>query len=223
MNREAAIQIAKTHIKKWEQLSSRDPNRNIYFSNPESLPKDTKIYAYPDGRGFSIGWGSYDKLSDGTKVLRGTSITKEKADFELDYELRQMEKSIFPKIKRDMTEVEYAALLDTAYNAGPGSLNYTSNGKGETFPSLLSLANAGKDTTAVFPKVAITDSGSGKVLNSLINRRKDAAALYTGQYNELYSWYLRNAPKVNLAIIGALFLGIGGYLYFLSKKGIIKL
>jgi len=223
MNREASIQIAKNHIKKWEQLSSRDPNKNVYFGNVESLAKDSLIYAYPDGRGFSIGWGSYDKLSDGTKVVRGTSITKERADYELDYELRQIDKSIFPKIKRDMSEVEYAALLDTAYNAGPGSLNYTSNGKGETFPSLLSLANAGKDTTEVFPKVAITDSGSGKVLNSLINRRKDAAELYSGKYNELYSWYLRNAPKVNLAIVGALLLGISGYLYFLSKKGIIKL
>jgi len=223
MNREAAIQIAKTHIKKWEQLASKQADRVSYFANPDSVPPNTILYSYPDGRGFSIGWGSYDTLSDGTKVLRGTSITKERADKELDYELRQVEKKLFPKIQKPLNETQYAALLDTSYNAGIGSLNYTSNRRGETFPSILSQVNAGKNPTDSILKVAISDAGSGKILTGLLNRRKDAVQLWNGNYDSLYQQYLRftgrNPNAVNYAVIGAVLVGIGGYLYYLKKKG----
>jgi GH24 family phage-related lysozyme (muramidase) len=226
MNREAAIQIAASHIKKWEGLASTRPDKNTYVSNPESAPANTILHPYPDGKSYSIGWGSYNKLSDGTSVVRGLTITKERADKELEYEVRQIDKTIFPKITNTkLTETQYAALLDTAYNAGPGSLSYSSNGRGESFPSLLSLVNAGKDTTATFPKVAITDSRTGKVLNSLIDRRKDAAELWLGNYDTIYQRFLRftgkNPNAVNYSVIGAVLLGIGGYLYYLKRKGII--
>ena len=227
MNREAAIQIAIDHIKKWEQLASSRPDKISYIPSPESASDSTILYPYPDGKGYSIGWGSYSKLSDGTKVVRGLTITKERADKELELEVRQVDKQIFPKItNHNLTETQYAALLDTGYNAGPGSLNYTSNGRGEKFTSLMSLVNSGQDTTAVFPKVAITDAGSGKVLSGLINRRKDAAQLWNGSYDSVYQKYLRftskNPNAVNYTLIGAVLIGIGGYPYFLKKKGIIK-
>lgn len=221
MNREVAIQIAREHIKKWEKLASSNPSRVSYVSSTAS--PNTLVYAYTDGRGFSIGWGSYDTLSDGTKVTRGFSITKARADAELDYELREIEKGIFPKIKRPLTETQYAAILDTAYNAGPGSLSYTSNKAGDKFTSLLTAINSGQDTTNIFPKVAITDSGTGKVLTSLVNRRKDAAELWNGKYDTLYQQYLRimaqNPNLVNYTLIGGVLVGIGVYLYILKKKG----
>lgn len=214
------------HIKKWEQLASLRADKVSYVPSPETASPNTVLHPYPDGRGYSIGWGSYNKLSDGTSVVRGLTITKDRADKELEYELRQVDKTIYPKITNpNLTETQYAALLDTGYNAGPGSLNYTSNGRGEKFTSLLSLVNSGQDTTAVFPKVAITDAGSGKVLSGLINRRKDAVELWRGNYDSLYQRYLRftsrNPNAVNYSLIGAVLLGIGGYLYFLKKKGII--
>jgi GH24 family phage-related lysozyme (muramidase) len=228
MNREKAIQIAVKHAKKWEGFCCREPYRsgvsNKYFSNVDSLPKDTKVWSYPDGRGFSVGWGSYNKLSTGASVTATTSISKEQADKEIEIEMREVDKLIFPKIKVPLTETQYAALLDTAYNAGSGSLNYTSNRRGETFPSLLTTVNTGGDTSKIFPKVAISDSGSGKVLPSLINRRNDASKLFSGGYDYLYAiqqFYQDNKKTINYAAIGLILLGMGGYLYYLKKKGII--
>ena len=228
MNREKAIKIAVQHAKKWEGFCCREPYRsgvsNKYFSNIDSLSKDTKVWSYPDGRGFSVGWGSYNKLSNGASVTATTSITKEQADKEIEIEMREVDKRIFPKIKVPLTETQYAALLDTAYNAGAGSLNYTSNRNGETFPSLLTTVNTGGDTTKVFPKVAISDSGSGKVLPSLIRRRNDASKLFSGGYDTLYAiqeFYNENRKTINYAAIGLVLIGMGGYLYYLKKKGII--
>ena len=228
MNREKAIQIAIQHAKKWEGFCCRQPYRsgvrNSYFSNPDSLPKDTKVWSYPDGRGFSVGWGSYNKLSTGASVTATTSITKAQADKEIEIEMREVDAQIFPKIKVPLTETQYAALLDTAYNAGAGSLNYTSNRKGETFPSLLTTVNSGGDTTKIFPKVAISDAGTGKVLPVLINRRNDASKLFSGGYDTLYAiqqFYQDNKKTINYLGIGLVLIGLGGYFYYLKKKGII--
>lgn len=228
MNREKAIQIAIQHAKKWEGFCCRQPYRsgvrNSYFSNPDSLPKETKVWSYPDGRGFSVGWGSYNKLSTGASVTATTSITKAQADKEIEIEMREVDAQIFPKIKVPLTETQYAALLDTAYNAGAGSLNYTSNRKGETFPSLLTTVNSGGDTTKIFPKVAISDSGTGKVLPVLINRRNDASKLFSGGYDTLYAiqqFYQDNKRTINYLGIGLVLIGLGGYFYYLKKKGII--
>lgn len=228
MDREKAIQIAIQHAKKWEQLCCREPYksgvRNKYLSNPDTVPKDTKVWSYPDGKGFSVGWGSYKTLSNGTPVTSTTSITKEQADREIEIEMRKVDKQVFPQIKVPVTETQYAALLDTAYNAGAGSLNYTSNRRGETFPSILTTLNSGGDTTKIIPKVAISDAGTGQILTGLINRRNDAVKLFSGGYNYLYAiqeFYQQNKKTINYAAIGLILIGMGAYLYYLKKKGVI--
>lgn len=221
MNRQNAIKIAVEHAKKWEGLCCREKYSgasNKYFSSISSLPNNTQIWSYPDGKGFSIGWGSYNKLSDGTPVTANLSITKEKADYELLKEMQDIDNQLYPKINATITEFQYAALLDTAYNAGVGSLSFTSNRAGDTFTSLLTAVNSGQDTTNIFPKVAITDAGTGRVLPTLVNRRKDAANLFSGKYNELYSFYLRNQQTINYAVIGAIIIGLTGYVYYIRKK-----
>jgi LPXTG-motif cell wall-anchored protein len=42
--------------------------------------------------------------------------------------------------------------------------------------------------------------------------------LWDGNYNELYSYYLRNATTINYATIGIILIGITGYVYYLKKK-----
>ncbi len=210
MDRENAIRIATEHIKKHERLSSKDPNKNIYYSDVLPVSDNALVYAYPDGRGFSIGWGSYDTLSDGTKVVRGLSITKKRADYEINWELRQIEKKVFPQVKRALTDTQYAALLDTAYNAGAGSLKYQ---------GLIDAVNAGSDTTNIFPKVAITDSGTGKVLPSLIRRREDAAKLYNGFYDAYYKVrkLVSENKKIVLVGIGLILISISYFIYTKNK------
>ncbi|MFY8161506.1 MAG: glycoside hydrolase family protein [Candidatus Kapaibacteriota bacterium] len=206
MNRENAIRIAKEHLKKYEGFSSKSPDKNIPYSTLLPLSDDTLVYAYPDGKGYSIGWGTYDKLSDGTKVTKGFSIKKKRADYELDLMLTKIDKEIFPKIKRELTDTQYAALLDTSYNAGSGALKY----KG-----LLDAVNMGKDTTNIFPTVAITNSKDGKVMPILVKRRQDAAKLYNGFYDQYYKFkkvVIENKGKIGIGV-GLILIGISVYLY----------
>lgn len=212
MNRENAIRIAKEHLKKYEGFSSKSPDKNISYSTLLPLSDNTIVFAYPDGKGYSIGWGTYDRLSDGTKVTKGFSINKKRADYELDVRLSKIDKEIFPQIKRVLTDTQYAALLDTSYNAGSGSIKY----KG-----LLNAVNTGADTTNIFPKVAITDSKDGKVLPFLIKRRQDAAKLYNGFYDDYYKLkkvvidtVSKNKGKISIGLgVGIILLGISVYLY----------
>jgi GH24 family phage-related lysozyme (muramidase) len=214
MNRQNAIRIAKEHLKKYEGFSSKSPDKNIPYSSILPISDDAIVYAYPDGKGYSIGWGTYDRLSDGTKVTKGFSINKKRADYELDIKLAKIDKEVFPQIKRELTDTQYAALLDTSYNAGSGSLKY----KG-----LLTAVNTGADTTNIFPKVAITDSKDGKVLPLLIKRRQDAAKLYNGFYDDYYKLkkvvsevVSKSKGKIGIGI-GLVLIGLSVYLYNKNK------
>jgi len=211
MNRENSIKIALDFTKKWEQLASSSPNKTSYFKNTSSLDSNTTIYPYPDGKSYSIGWGTYDALSNGTKITKGTTITKSDADREIEAEMRRIDNIIFSKITRDLTDNEYAAILDYSYNAGAYSLS-------KYYPNILKAINDGTDISAL-KSAAITDSRTGNVLNGLKNRRLDEIILYNSNYSPTYSYYLRNETTINYALIGLiLVVTFGGYLYFKRKR-----
>lgn len=211
MNRNNAIQIALDFTRKWEQLASSSPSKTSYFKNTSSLDSDTTIYSYPDGKSYSIGWGTYNKLSDGRLVTKNTTITKAEADSEIEAEMRRIDDIINSKITRDLTDYEYAAILDYSYNAGAYSLS-------KNYPNILKDINNGNDISAL-KTAAITDSRTGKVSTNLKNRRLDELNLYNGNYNETYSYYLRNEQTINYALIGLiLVVVVGGYWYFKNYK-----
>jgi len=212
MNKEVAISIAMEFIKKWERLGSKSRSGGSYSpEQAKSLPLDTKLYSFPDGKGYSIGWGSYNTLpSDGTKVTSTLVIDKGRADEEFRIEVYNRIIPVLDKlITAPLNEVQYAALISFMYNAGPYALKYN---------NLDDAINDGGDVIAILKRTALTDSRTGKVSNGLINRRKDEAALYSGQQNELYSYYLRNATTINYGTVTLLVLGIAGYIYYLKKK-----
>jgi hypothetical protein len=211
LNRDNAIKIALDFTKKWEQLASSSPNKTSYFKNTSNLDSNTTIYTYPDGKSYSIGWGTYNALSDGTKISKGTTITKARADSEIEAEMRRIDNIISSKITRNLTDNEYAAVLDYSYNAGAYSLS-------KNYPDILQAINNGGDISAL-KSAAITDSRTGNVLTNLKNRRLDEIKLYNGNYNETYSYYLRNETAINYALIGLiLVVAFGGYLYFKRKR-----
>jgi GH24 family phage-related lysozyme (muramidase) len=212
MNKEVAISIAMEFIKKWERLGSKSRSGGSYSpEQAKSLPLDTKLYSFPDGKGYSIGWGSYNTLpSDGTKVTSTLVIDKGRADEEFKIEVYNRIIPVLDKlITAPLNEVQYAALISFMYNAGPYALKYN---------NLDDAINDGGDVIGILKRTALTDSRTGKVSNGLINRRKDEAALYSGQQNELYSYYLRNATSINYGTVTLLVLGIAGYIYYLKKK-----
>ena len=215
MNKEDAISVAMAFIKKWERLGSKSPSGGSW--SPEAadkLPLDTKLYSFPDGRGYSIGWGSYDTLpSDGTKVTSSLVIDKARADEEFRIEVYDKVVPILDKfLTRELNEYQYAALVSFGYNAGPYALKYN---------NLIDAVNNGGDVISILKKTALTDSRTGEISNGLINRRKDEANLYSGNYNELYSYYLRNATTINYATIGIILIGLTGYIYYLKTKKVI--
>jgi lysozyme len=214
MNKEASIQIAMEFIKKWERLGSKSRSGGSYSpEQAKTLPLDTILYSFPDGRGYSIGWGSYDKLPDGTKVTANTTITKEKADKFHEFAVRDTIIPVIDKlITRPLTENQYATLISFGYNAGPYALSYN---------NLAGVINSGGDVETTLKKTAITDSGTGKVLTGLINRRKDEAKLWDGSYNELYSYYLRNSSNINYGFIILIGVGLAFYIKYLKKKNIV--
>ena len=212
MNKDSALSVAMAFIKKWEGLGWKTPSGGTYsYTNADSLPADTKLYAYPDGNSYSIGWGTYSQLpSDGTRITSNTSITKERADDEFRNEIDENVIPILDElITAPLNEYQYAALISFAYNAGPGALK---------FNNLIDAINNGGDVVGILKKTAITEKKTGRVSNALINRRKDEAALYSGNYNELYSYYLRNSNSINYAVIGVVLIALTGYVYFLKKK-----
>jgi GH24 family phage-related lysozyme (muramidase) len=215
MNKEVAISIAMEFIKKWERLGSKSRSGGSYSpEQAKSLPLDTKLYSFPDGKGYSIGWGSYNTLpSDGTKVTSTLVIDKGRADEEFRIEVYNRIIPVLDKlITAPLNEVQYAALISFMYNAGPYALKYN---------NLDDAINNGGDVISILKRTALTDSRTGKVSNGLINRRKDEAALYSGQQNELYSYYLRNATSINYSTVTLLVLGIAAYIYYLKQKKVI--
>jgi GH24 family phage-related lysozyme (muramidase) len=215
MNKEVAISIAMEFIKKWERLGSKSRSGGSYSpEQAKSLPLDTKLYSFPDGKGYSIGWGSYNTLpSDGTKVTSTLVIDKGRADEEFKIEVYNRIIPVLDKlITAPLNEVQYAALISFMYNAGPYALKYN---------NLDDAINDGGDVIAILKRTALTDSRTGKVSNGLINRRKDEAALYSGQQNELYSYYLRNATSINYGTVTLLVLGVAAYIYYLKTKKVI--
>ena len=125
--------------------------------------------------------------------------------------MRKIDNIIFSKITRDLTDNEYAAILDYSYNAGAYSLS-------KNYPNILQAINDGTDISAL-KSAAITDKRTGTVSTNLKNRRLDEISLYNGNYNSTYSYYLRNETAINYALIGLiLVVAFGGYLYFKRKR-----
>lgn len=207
---ENAINIAKSFAQKWEGLSSKNAGRNSYYSSPLTVPSDSLLYAYSDSGGVpTIGWGT-TVYSNGVKVKLGDTITKEQADEEMDYEMRQKERNqVREKVKIELTDNQYATLIDFAYNAGAGALEYN---------DLIDVVNSGGDVPSVLIRTATT--ASGKKSTGVVNRRKDEIQLWNGTYNEAYSYYLRNATTINYAVIGVVIIAMTGYGYWLTKKKI---
>jgi GH24 family phage-related lysozyme (muramidase) len=215
MNQEAAKNIAVEYIKKWERLGWKTPTGGSYSpEQAKNVPLDQIFYPFPDGSKYSIGWGTWNTLrTTGEKITRDTTITKQEADDNLYAEIdNQIIPYLDKKIKVELTENQYAALISIMYNGGPGVID---NGIADAINS--GSSNVG----SIWKKTALTEVGKpGVILPGLVNRRKDEVMLWEGNYNELYSYYLRNSTTINYAIVGGILIGLTGYIYYLKKKNI---
>ena len=206
---QASIDTAVAFAKKWEGLYSGSSSSNKKVSDSASL--DTPIYAYYDSLGgvWTIGWGN-TYYQDGSKVKQGDKITKGEADDMITWEMTQKESEVSKFIDPiNLTNNEYAALLSFAYNAGSYGLKKTAIDE--------SLTTKTRQETAQLIRDSVL-TAQGNYSQGLKNRRIDESKLFLGQYNELYSLYLRNSGSVNVAVIGVLLIVITLYLRRRLKK-----
>jgi len=143
-----------------------------------SLTKESEgcsLTAYPDpGTGaapWTIGWGNTHPV-DGTPVHKGMTITQEMADSMLESALNKCGERVFAMLSdiaiKKLTQHQFDALVDFAYNAGEKNLQTS---------TLLKDLNAGNDEAAAaeFPR---WNHAGGKVLRGLTIRRQKEQDLF---------------------------------------------
>lgn len=205
MDKIAAKNIAVEYIKKWERLGWKTPTGGTYSpSQATQLSSNQKVYAFPDGGSYSIGWGTWNTLrTNGQKITKNTTITKSEADDNL---FAEIDNQIIPKIEKSitasLTENQYAALISLMYNAGP---NIIDGGLDDA------INKNSPDVATIWKRTATKEKGTSKVLTGLVNRRKDEVMLWDGSYNELYSYYLQNSFYINVTLLGALVIASSFY------------
>jgi len=133
------------------------------------------LYAYDDANDnriepgdpvvgtLTIGYGH-----TGPDVHPGQTITQAEAAVLLQADLRCFELAVNNLVTHDVTQNQFAALVDFAYNEGSGAL------AGST---LLRLLNAG-DVDGAANQFANWDEGNGQVLPGLVERRAKERALF---------------------------------------------
>lgn len=142
-----------------------------------------KMIESPDFEGFSskpylcpagiptIGYGS-TYYEDGTHVkLTDAPITKERAEAILRSELGTYESAVNSFVKVPMTQGQFDALVDFAYNAGTGNLQKS---------TLLKKLNA-KDYKGAAGEFDKWVYGGGKKLGGLVKRRAKERTLFESE------------------------------------------
>lgn len=94
-----------------------------------------RLASYRDPAGvWTVGYGS-TRLASGNPVIRNIKITQEEADELLESELYRLRDVLSRSVRVAVTQGQFIALLDFAYNCGAGALCRS---------TLLKLFNAGK-------------------------------------------------------------------------------
>lgn len=130
-----------------------------------------RLTAYPDpatgGAPWSIGWGNTHPI-EGVAVHPGMTITQETADRLLQDALKHCAANINGMLVRPLTQHQFDALVDFAYNVGETALRHS---------SLLRDINAGdfRAAEAEFPR---WNHAGGRVERGLTVRRRAEDRLF---------------------------------------------
>lgn len=127
-----------------------------------------RLTSYRDPAGvWTVGYGS-TRLASGNPVMRNVRITQEQADDLLTSELERLRGTLAQYIRVPVTEGQFVALIDFAYNCGEGALRRS---------TLLKLLNAGKVVNAGYEFRRWTRAG-GRELPGLVRRREAEKELF---------------------------------------------
>jgi len=126
-----------------------------------------RLTAYPDpgtgGDPWTIGYGH-----TGPDVYPGLTITQEQAEYFLIKDVQKAEEDVNAKLTVEVTQNEFDALVDFAFNCGCGNLNNS---------TLLRKVNAG-DFEGASHEFEKWDMAAGKHLAGLLRRRQAEELLF---------------------------------------------
>ena len=148
-----------------KEFSAWDPASAVPFIKST---EGCRLASYRDPAGvWTVGYGS-TRLASGNPVMRNVRITQEQADDLLKSELERLRGVLAQYIRAPVTEGQFIALLDFAYNCGEGALRRS---------TLLKLLNAGKVINAGYEFKRWARAG-GRELPGLVRRREAEKELF---------------------------------------------
>ncbi len=154
---------------------------------------------------WTIGYGITTGAISGFKVVKGLTITEEKAEELLMVALQKYEAAVDKHVKVKLNANQRSALASFCYNIGVS---------GFARSSAVRVLNQ-DDYDAVPAKMALWNKAKGKVLRGLVRRRKAEGELFmrppVAPFSPAPTPVPVPAPKSKLTqpvIIGALFMGL---------------
>ncbi len=137
-----------------------------------------KLTAYQDVAGvWTIGWGS-TQYANGSRVKQGDKlVNRECADDLFERTLKPYEDAVNAFVKEPLTQGQYNALVDFAYNEGTGALERS---------TLLKELNAGNykaaaDQFLVWDEITDPETKKRIVNDDLAKRRQKERAIFLGE------------------------------------------
>lgn len=130
-----------------------------------------KPYTCPAGV-LTIGWGHTN--DNGRKFKADDTWTKGECDAEFRADMKRFEKAVRRRVKVELTQPQFDALVSFTYNCGEGNLSRS---------GLLRKINLG-DFEGAVDEFAKWNRGGGKVLKGLTRRRAAEAELFKNGNHE---------------------------------------
>lgn len=116
----------------------------------------------------TIGYGN-TFYEDGSPVLPGHRITKQKAEQLFEIIAKDFENKVAKHIKTILTENQFSALVSFCYNVGEANLQKS---------TLLKMVNFNPNNPLIKSEFLKWNKAGGKVLDGLTRRREAEANLY---------------------------------------------
>lgn len=139
------------------------------------------LNAYPDpatgGEPWTIGYGS-TFYEDGTKVKKGDSISRERAEKLLEVIAAKFMNEVKAVVKSNIKPCQLYALTSFAFNVGMGRIVNGKYFNGFGGSTLLKKVNANPNDPTITQEFMKWNKAAGKVMNGLTKRRASEAQLY---------------------------------------------
>lgn len=134
------------------------------------------LQAYQDSKGvWTVGWGN-TQYENGVSVKKGDVITQQRADELFSMILGRFESGVERRLRSDVTQGMFDALVSFSYNVGLGNLDKS---------TLLKKVNTNPNDVSIRDEFMRWVNKGSSFEKGLTRRRKAEADLYIGSSEEI--------------------------------------